>query len=437
MRANHDHDPASLSPAAIGDSYDVVVGARAAGAATALLLARAGLSVLAVDRGGYRTDTLSTHALTRSAVLQLSRWGVLDEIRASGTPCVGRVVYEYGQDVVEIAVRPDGDVDGLYAPRRTVLDSVLVDAAFASGADIAHRTALEGLIREPDGRVAGVIVERGGRRSHVRCSIVIGADGARSAVARHVGAPVEHTAGTGSATIYGYVPGLPTDVFRNVYRPGLVVGVIPTNDDEANVWVAMPAQRLARGRSAVAAQFDEALAAVDAGLARHARGTGVSGSLRIFPGRRGHVRRAWGRGWALVGDAVYFKDPVSAHGITDALVGAELLARAVIDIVDGGAENVALSAYAAERSRLTRRMMTPLAVISAYGWDTETVQGHQMAMSRAMRDEWTALKSLDDRFAAPSQAQMSYSATNSVTDSCSPRAMAASNVTVSSIGLTT
>ena len=68
----------------------VVVGARAAGAATAMLLARAGLDVIVVDRGREGTDTLSTHALIRGAVIQLNRWGLLDSIRAAGTPAVRR-----------------------------------------------------------------------------------------------------------------------------------------------------------------------------------------------------------------------------------------------------------------------------------------------------------------------------------------------------------
>src|SRR5215813_3840312 len=71
--------------------YDVVVvGARAAGAATAHLLARSGLRVLLLDRGRYGTDTLSTHALMRGGVLQLSRWGLLEKIIAAGTPAVCR-----------------------------------------------------------------------------------------------------------------------------------------------------------------------------------------------------------------------------------------------------------------------------------------------------------------------------------------------------------
>ena len=71
--------------------YDVVVvGARVAGSATALLLARAGLRVALVERAAYGSDTVSTHGLMRAGVLQLSRWGLLDRVVAAGTPPVSR-----------------------------------------------------------------------------------------------------------------------------------------------------------------------------------------------------------------------------------------------------------------------------------------------------------------------------------------------------------
>src|SRR5689334_2367567 len=112
------------------DTYDaIVVGARAAGAATAMLLGRAGKRVLLVDRARYGADTLSTHALMRAGVMQLHRWGVLDRIQDAGTPAIRRTNFHYGNDIVPLRVSDQQGVDALYAPRRTVLDPVLVDAA--------------------------------------------------------------------------------------------------------------------------------------------------------------------------------------------------------------------------------------------------------------------------------------------------------------------
>src|SRR5215469_18341552 len=123
--------------------YDVVIaGARPAGAATAMLLARQGARVLLLDRSRYGTDTLSTHALMRGGVLQLSRWGLLEKIIAEGTPPVRRATFRYADAVVPVIIKPSHGVDALYAPRRTVLDPILVDAAFASGADVRFGIAV-------------------------------------------------------------------------------------------------------------------------------------------------------------------------------------------------------------------------------------------------------------------------------------------------------
>src|SRR5262245_65086691 len=84
-------------------SYDVVVaGARCAGAATAMLLARRGLRVLVVDRERYGADTLSTHALMRGGVLQVHRWGVLDGVKESGAPTAGSPSFEYGDEHLDV-----------------------------------------------------------------------------------------------------------------------------------------------------------------------------------------------------------------------------------------------------------------------------------------------------------------------------------------------
>src|SRR5262245_36511639 len=134
--------------------YDVViVGARCAGAATALLLARRGLRVLAIDRGRHGSDTVSTHALMRAGVLQLARWGVLDAVKAAGTPVVRSTSFHYGDDVVTVQIKPHNDVEGLYAPRRTVIDRLLVDAARRAGAEIVFDTQLVDLVRDVHDRV--------------------------------------------------------------------------------------------------------------------------------------------------------------------------------------------------------------------------------------------------------------------------------------------
>ena len=127
-------------------SYDaVIVGARCAGAATAMLLARAGANVLLVDRQQYGSDVVSTHALMRAGVLQLARWGVLGEVMAAGTPAVTQTAFHYGDQAVQVNIKPEHGVEYLCAPRRTVLDRVLVDAAKEAGVDVRHGVTLTNL----------------------------------------------------------------------------------------------------------------------------------------------------------------------------------------------------------------------------------------------------------------------------------------------------
>ena len=161
------------------ESYDaLVVGARCAGAATAMLMARQGLRVLVIDRAGYGTDTISTHALMRGGVLQLHRWGVLPRLREMGTPAVRETTFHYGDEAIAVAIRPANGVDALYAPRRTLLDSTLVDAAREAGAVVRHGHTLVGLTRDRDGRVCGgTILDAEGRSMAIRSDLVVGADG--------------------------------------------------------------------------------------------------------------------------------------------------------------------------------------------------------------------------------------------------------------------
>jgi flavin-dependent dehydrogenase len=180
--------------------YDVtVVGARAAGAATAMLLARQGLRVLLVDRDRYGTDTLSTHALMRGSVFLLSRWGLLDKVVDAGTPPVRQTRFDYGAETMTVTIKPTLGVEALYAPRRTVLDALLVDAAAAAGAEVRFGVTVTGLLRDRYGRVVGVTArDRAGATLTARSPLTIGADGARSTVARKAGAGTVR-AGTGPA----------------------------------------------------------------------------------------------------------------------------------------------------------------------------------------------------------------------------------------------
>jgi flavin-dependent dehydrogenase len=212
--------------------YDaVVVGARPAGAATALLLARQGLRVLVVERGQYGTDTLSTHALMRAGVVQLLKLGVLGGIIKQATPPVRSASFIYDGEETTVPVKPRDGIDALYAPRRTVLDRALVDGAIRAGAIFSFGTTIADVMREGDGRVSGVVVRRdSGISRSIRAGLVIGADGVRSAIAPLVHAAVTRRADAAAATMYGYWAGVPVEGYRWYFRPGLSGGAIPTNN---------------------------------------------------------------------------------------------------------------------------------------------------------------------------------------------------------------
>jgi 2-polyprenyl-6-methoxyphenol hydroxylase-like FAD-dependent oxidoreductase len=371
-------------------TYDVlVVGARVAGAATAMLLARAGLRVLVVDQRRPGSDTLSTHALMRGGVIQLSRWGLLDAVRAAGTPPVHRTVVRYGDTDEVVDLKPIPHCDALYAPRRTVLDELLVAAAERAGAEVRFGVRVTGLVRADDGRVVGARV-RGpdGRAREIRARLTVGADGIRSRVARDVGAATYGLAQHTSALILGYLDGVEVDGYQWLYGLSASAGLIPTNDGQVCAWVSVPAAGFGALRAGRAEGFHATFATVAPDWAAVLREARHVGPLRGFAGSPGFLRHPWGRGWALVGDASHFKDPLSAHGMTDALRDAELLADAVLVAVDDPQqEAAALAAYHDLRDELSRDLHALVARAAAYDWSMAELRELLVAISASMRAE--------------------------------------------------
>lgn len=362
--------------------YDVVVvGARVAGAATAMLLGRAGLDVLLVDQGPPGADTLSTLALMRGGVLQLSRWGLLPAICASGTPPIETSTFHYDGEPVQLRITPRHGVSALYAPRRTVLDPLLVRAAEREGVDVAWRTRLAGLRRNWRGRVTGAFLEGRGMGRAIRAGSVIGADGLHSAVATKVGAAVYHARPHATAVIYSSIHGLGLTGYHWHYVQGAAAGAIPTGGDEVLVFVTVPRERFMRElRHDLSDGFHRVLHEVVPWLGAAARVLGTSAPFRGFAGHDSYLRAAHGPGWALVGDAACFKDPLTARGLTDAMRDAELLSRAVVTGTDA-----ALADYQRIRDALSMRLFEITDEIASFEWSMPRLQ----ALHRDMRAEMT------------------------------------------------
>ena len=392
----------------MGTTHDVIIiGARCAGAATAMLLARHGLRVLVLDRTRYGSDTISTHALMRGGVVQLQRWGMLDRVVAAGTPPVTKVVFHYPDDVKQVSLKPAAGVDALYAPRRNVLDPLLVDAAVEAGAEVHFGVCVVDLLRDDNGRVTGVVGrDRNGQRTVATAPLTVGADGIRSFVANEVGAQTVRTSPwSGSAFLYGYWDDLPVAGYEWLYAPGVAAGLIPTNDGRTGVFVGTTPARmkdvLRNGpRNGAFRVLLEELSPTVAERVLSAHGPEAR---RGFAGLPGFVRQSWGPGWALVGDAGSFEDPLSTHGITDAFREAELLAGAVIGMHGGAvSEAEALAGYQQTRDSLGSRLYAAVEEIASYRWSMPQLRQLLLEASAAMTEQIDIMQSSDrDQQLAP------------------------------------
>jgi 2-polyprenyl-6-methoxyphenol hydroxylase-like FAD-dependent oxidoreductase len=378
------------------DHEVVVVGARVAGAATAMLLARRGVRVALVDRGRYGADTLSTHALMRGGVLLLSRWGLIDQLVAAGTPPVRLTRFDYGDEEVTVAIKPVPGVDALYAPRRSLLDRVLVDAAVAAGVDVRFGVTIADRLRDDTGRVAGVHGrDRDGEPVTIRARLVVGADGIRSTVARAAGAATVHIGGSAGAVSYGYWRGLPACGYEWFYRPRHSAGIIPTNDEQACVFAGTPANLLTSAdRADLRGTYHRLLAAATDGAGGRLRAAEPPTRLHTWVGQRGFIRHAHGAGWVLVGDAASYLDPLSTHGITDALRDAELLAARLTPGATAGDIDALLDEFARTRDPVVRALLRVVDRIASYSWDGAAVRRHLLELSAAMGTELDLLQTV-------------------------------------------
>jgi flavin-dependent dehydrogenase len=328
----------------------IVVGARCAGSPTAMLLARAGYRVLLLDRAEFPSDTLSTHLIHQPGVAALARWGLLERVRASGCPPVDKAVYAVAD------VRLEGcshGVDGqraAYAPRRRVLDAILVDGAVAAGVEFRGGCAVTGLLYDEAGRVAGVEgVSHDGRPFAERARLVVGADGMRSKVARLCGAAYTVRKPRLTCAYFSYWEGVPA-VFESYEAPGSWVVTVPTNEASTLVLAYFPQSGFGTVRADAQQAYLRQVRATAPELYERMRGGRQVERLRGTGDQQNFFRQAAGPGWALVGDAGHHKDSITARGMSDAFWQAESLTRHIGDgLRDPARLDQALRAFIAER----------------------------------------------------------------------------------------
>ena len=319
----------------MSQAYDaIVVGARCAGSPTAMLLARRGHRVLLVDRATFPSDTISTHLIHPPGVASLERWGLLDSVIATGSPAIDTYAFDFGPFTISGTPGTD-ETPAAYAPRRTALDKLLVDAASEAGAEVRERFTVESLVVE-DGRVVGIRGHgKGGQTVTELARVVIGADGRYSLVADAVGAQEYNVKPQLQVSYYTYWSGLPMNGrFETAIRPGLGYAAWPTNDDLTLVIAGRSIDEFDAVRQDIEGTYLETLVEVAPEFADRVRSARREERF-VGTAVRGYLRKPFGPGWALVGDAGYNKDFITAQGIHDAFRDAELCATALHEAYEG------------------------------------------------------------------------------------------------------
>lgn len=335
--------------------YDaIVVGARCAGSPTALLLARKGYKVLLVDRMVFPSDmAFSNHFVHQAGAACMKRWGLLDRLAATGCPPITEDYFDYGDFSLTGPVPPADGVNTAFAPRRIVLDPLLATAAAESGVELRDGFSVQELVWDKD-RVAGIRGRHKGGIVMEKARIVIGADGMFSAVAKAVQAPQYRSSPPLEGSWYAYWSGVPMRGWHLWLRPHRVIFSYNTNHGLTLIGVAFPARELTEVRKNIE-QHHRATVEQYAPELMERMCNGKRESHFVGGAIPYHVRRPYGPGWALVGDAGYQKDPCTASGITDAFRSAEWLAEA-IDAGFSGRQPLEQSLAAYEEKRNSSEM---------------------------------------------------------------------------------
>jgi len=327
----------------------IVVGARCAGAATAMLLARAGHSVLMVDQAGFPSETMSTRYIHQPGVARLEEWDVLPSVLEAGTRAITYLSHRVDDVTIAGPLPALGAIDFAIAPRREVLDQQLVCEAQAMGAEFRAHTKVAALLWEGE-RVAGVAV-RGpdGVTRYEAARVVIGADGMRSTVARLAGAAVTVDDGRRTFAYYSQWR-LGGGAVRLVESSGRYLSMIPTDGDVCLLATYAPQAEFRQARTDAMAFHRGVIASLAPDLAERIRDAEQVDTLIGSGDQQNFFRQAAGPGWALVGDAGHHKDSITARGITDAFAQADLLGEVLAGrCVSDAAVDAALAEYTRRR----------------------------------------------------------------------------------------
>jgi 2-polyprenyl-6-methoxyphenol hydroxylase-like FAD-dependent oxidoreductase len=310
--------------------YDaIIVGARCAGSPTAMLLARKGHRVLLVDKASFPSDTVSTHVIWPHGAEIMDRWGLLERLAGTGCPPIAlNMTFDVGPVALKGGVTDANGGRGGFCPRRTVLDKLLVDAAVESGAEVREEFTVDEILWDGD-KVSGIKGHsRNGAMVEERAKIVVGADGVHSFVAKAVQAEEYDTLPPLVTSYYSYFSGIDLEDIEQYVLPNEGAAYFPTNDDLSLVITGWKAEKFREIRADIEGNVKKVHAKIPGALERLEGGkreekwVGTAGVPNYF-------RKPFGPGWALVGDAGYERDFLTAQGISDSFIDAENLTEAI------------------------------------------------------------------------------------------------------------
>ncbi|ARU60737.1 monooxygenase [Tumebacillus avium] len=319
-------------------NYDVIiVGARVAGSSLAYELSQKGFDVLLLERSTFPSDVYSTHNFFNNSVAMLREMGVLDKLLATNTPTYKRCYMKF--EDAEI----DGDmpeVDGethCLCIRRPLLDTILYEHATAQP-DVTgiQGFRVTGLLNDDEGTITGVTgVDRDGTKQQFHAKLVVGADGRLSTVRRLVGAKQKMAVPTDYASYGAYYSGFKSDGETCVefYKIGENIAIVfPTSDDLAVIGVMYPLanqEMMERFKHdperAIHDLLEESFSTTT--FPERLRAATLVGNVKGLHGYDNDWYQGMGPGWALLGDALSFKDPAVGQGMHDALFGARVLSK--------------------------------------------------------------------------------------------------------------
>ncbi|GHH98922.1 NAD(P)/FAD-dependent oxidoreductase [Neobacillus kokaensis] len=315
--------------------YDVIItGARCAGTTLAIYLSRAGFRVLLIDRTAFPSDTLSTHTFFNNTTAILRELGVMDQLLKTNTPSVRDIKFQFDETVIEGVIPMVHGEDNCHCIRRTYFDHVMIEKARSEqNVTILEKFRVMDVLYEGDTIIGVKGIDAHNIERQFRAKIVVGADGRSSVIRTSAKSKLKVAEKANAAIFYGYYANFQKeDVPKfEVYKIKEHTAILfPTCDDLYVVVGILPLQNKAwieRIKTNPKSGLYDFLMDnfKNTPIPERLQSAQLMGAIKGIVGYDNYWYQGMGKGWALVGDAISFKDPGMAQGMHDAIYGARIL----------------------------------------------------------------------------------------------------------------